>query len=320
MKEIQPDVDDHERRRPMIWNIVSLVLTTGVVIAAVVYCVRHADKLHLIRMASPSAIALMVVARLIGMLCFGVQLKVLMQCYGVELTALEWFGLSRVTSASNLLLPLGGTAVKAAYLKERHQFRYRAFLASQLFAALLRMALLALLAVPLLLMSAHATTPAVAGLTAVLIGTLALLLVSDGIHEAVSRRFPRLAVLITEWQRVRSSRETVIKLLLISLGNFLATAIGVALSFHAFGVSVPFAMPSLIAALTGLSSFLRLFPENLGIKEAIFLTISGIWGPGVNEGLHAAALDRAVGLSMTLIFALVFTRLLSQRVTRGNHH
>ena len=58
-----------------------------------------------------------------------------------------------------------------------------------------------------------------------------------------------------------------------------------------------------ISCFLNLVSTMKLIPGDLGIREFVFAGVSGLFGVGVNEGLHAAALHRIVETLLTLILA-----------------
>ena len=294
-------------------RIVSWGITGAILAFGIVYGVRHADRFHLITTFSPGAIALLILLKLSVMACFGLQLRIVTRCYGARLTFLEWFGLSRATAATNILLPFGGTALKAVYLKQQHGFKYQSFVAGQVFARLLRIMVLSLLAVFLLLVTARVSGRVVVATVIVCAVAVLVLLTSNQVQRALSRRWPRLGALGREWQCVWSSRKTVTRLVAVNLVSFGLSASAVSVTYSFFGVRPQPLVCMLIVALTALSGVLNITPRNLGIQEAIFIAVSELSGLGANEGLHAAALQRVVGITMTIVLGLAFTRLLSRR-------
>ena len=62
-------------------------------------------------------------------------------------------------------------------------------------------------------------------------------------------------------------------------------------------------MGAIIAGFATLSRAPNLIPGNVGIKEAVFILISSMYGVTANEALHAAAIHRIIGTSTTLFLA-----------------
>ena len=71
-------------------------------------------------------------------------------------------------------------------------------------------------------------------------------------------------------------------------------------------------------AFDNLAGAVKLIPGNVGIKEAIFGTISVVYGIGINQGVHAAVLHRVVRTAVSLVVGSGFAYQLIRRGQVGD--
>jgi uncharacterized protein (TIRG00374 family) len=122
-----------------------------------------------------------------------------------------------------------------------------------------------------------------------------------------------------EWSKFRKDHETLIKLTGINCVIFIIGGLQVYLSFSAFSVHISLVTSGVIAALAIITRTINLIPGNFGIRELIIVTLSGLEGIKVNEGLHAAALSRIIEIALTLILAPGFFYNLSKKELPSNN-
>lgn len=296
-------------------KIVSILLFASIVGLGAFYYTRHREDFQLITTVSADAVVVLSLLKLALIFCYSLQLKILTDHYNLNLNFSQWFGLSRMTTFTNLLLPLGGGAsIKAVYLKKFHNLQYNSFIASTAIASIIRLMITGLFAAALLLSVGRQDGMfllAVSG--AVFFGTLAFLLL---VHRIKKHYFPSLGYLktiIEEWQMIRADHKLIKRLILLNCLVFIISSLEIYVSFRVFSINASLVSSGVISAFTTFSGVLRLIPANLGIKEAVFVAISGIYGIGINEGLHAAVLHRIIGMVLTLVFAPLFAHNLLQK-------
>ena len=122
-------------------KIVSILFLIAIVGIAIIYYKGHIDDIQLIRSVSIEAILIIPALVFINFLFNGLQLKVLTDHYRLNLTFIQWFGLSRLSGFTYLFLPFpSGASLKALYLKKICGFRYSSFIASMAIAKIVRLA------------------------------------------------------------------------------------------------------------------------------------------------------------------------------------
>ncbi|RJP68695.1 MAG: UPF0104 family protein [Candidatus Abyssobacteria bacterium SURF_17] len=300
----------------MRWRrVVSLVLFVLLAAAGVLYYIRHEERFRLITAVSADAIVVLVLLKGALIVCFGYQVKVLTDHYGLNLSFSKWFGLSRMSTFLNLILPFGsGSSLKAVYLQKFHNLKFSSFIASGAIAGLIRVVITTFCAVLLLLSSGQPSTLLLLMAGGLFIGSLSFLLVGHRIDGRFFSFSNGLASLVNEWRPIRTDHAMIGKLVIINSLIFAISCLEVYYSFRAFSIDASLASSGVIAAVTTFTGAMKLVPANLGIKEAVFMALSGFYGTGVNEGLHAAALHRIIGTACTLLLAPGFAYPLSKKV------
>ena len=306
-----------EERRG-IKKLLAVLVFTGVMGAIGFYLLRHREEFHLITRVSTGAVFVLSVFTVIASLCYAVQLKIVLDHYGLRLTLLDCFGISRATSFADLWLPFGGaSSLKAVYLKKFHDLRYSSFIASMGIAQMMKVMVNSMAAIVLLTLAGVKTTtllPAAAG--AILLVTLAFFLGAHKIDIEFFRISRHLKTLMEEWQKIRADHRTMHKLILLNLAFFSLNCLLINSAFRSFGVGIPSAACGLIASFTIIAGVINLVPANLGIREAVVMASSSMLGTGINEGLHAAALMRIVSTIWTLLLAPFFSAHLFNKIDR----
>jgi len=285
-------------------KLLSVVFLVGIAAAGFIYYFKHREDFYLITSVSMSALVVISSLFIVISLCFGLQLKILMNHYNLDIGFLECYGLSRTSSFINLLLPFGGGAsFKAVYLKKLLKLRYSSFIASMAIANIIKIMIFALAAVFLVMpLGGVLSTVSIVTFSA----SLLFILLGHKLKKLDITSAGYAKKVIDEWQKIKKDRGTITKLVCLSLFVFAVTSLSVYLSFRAFSVDISVRAGGTIAAFTTITGLLNLVPGNLGIREALFIMISRAYGIELNESVHAAALGRLMQIIWTFILASFF--------------
>lgn len=304
----------------MIRKIISVVLFIVVIIAGTFYFLKHREDFQLITTVSIYAVFLVAAVQFSSTIGYGFQFKILTDHYKLKLSFPQWYGLIRTSAFSDLWLPAGGgTSLKAIYLKKIHNLQYSSFVASAAITNIIKLMVNSLFAL-VLLFFVRAKVPVLLFWVVFffLLSTVIVLLLA---HRLRKDHLPSLRIVQNigkEWSKFRKDHETLIKLTGINCVIFLIGGLQVYLSFSAFSVHISLATSGVIAALAIITRTINLIPGNFGIRELIIVTLSGLEGIKVNEGLHAAALSRIIEIALTLILAPGFFYNLSKKGPSNN--
>ncbi len=290
-------------------KVLSGIIFAIIVGAAAVYFFRHQEEFYLISSVSVAAIFILSVLTVIGSLAYAIRLKIVTDHYGLNLTLMDCFGISRAVTFIDMWLPFAGaSSLKAVYLKKFHNLQYSSFIASMGIAQITRILVNSALAIILLVIaSVRINVWLTTAVASIFICTLLFFLLAHRISKRFFRISWYLGTLMEEWGKIRRDHKTIKRLLALSLANFALGVFVVDESFRAFEISIPLAASGLISAFTAISGVINLVPGNLGIQEAVVVVASGMFGRSVNEGLHAAALMRIVRTIWTFALAPAFS-------------
>ena len=292
------------KSRFSIRNIISILFLIIMAGIAVFYYIRHKDDFHLISTVTVEAIVIVSVLVTINFLCYGFQLKILTDHYGLRLTFTQWFGLSRLSGFTYLFLPFpSGASLKALYLKKIFGLQYSSFVASMAAATLIKLAVFSFFSILLLFPLRGHTIHLFVIVGVVFIGTVAFLLFGYTIHWPYFSSTNPVATIMKEWGKIRMDLKMISRLIMLSCLIFVTSSLSIYFSFKTFSIHTSIFSCGVILTLTAFTSALRLVPADLGLKEVIFVGISSIVGVGLNEGFHAAVFHRIIGIVFTLLLA-----------------
>lgn len=301
------------------WSIVALVL---VVSAIALYLNSHRELFSAFQNISLTAVLLLVALRLLLLMTSGLSLREVAYKFGVRLAPKEWVGLSVLSTATNYIAPFSsGSIARASYLKRRHDFPYRQFMA--------------------FIGSKYLVTAWVAGVVGVatllsLFGTgffswqitIWFVIVTVGISVAAklpcvslpwkNRPSEVLNASLRDWAVVKDDRLLMARLMTYALMKILANGLSFWIAYKALGSSVYFTVALLIAVLATFSGLVNVTPGNLGIQEGVVSLASGLLGTGIGQGLVATLLIRGVGMVVIFGLAPLFSFLLAQELSRAN--
>lgn len=284
--------------------IVSVLLFLAILALGVAYYLHHASDFRLITTLAVMPVVLLVACKVSLAVLQAVPLQLLTEPYGVRLTWLQAFSLSRATMFTSLFLPFpGGASVKAVYLKKFHDFKYGSFIASMSISGIIKIMVISMFAMAI-------TIPYLPGSAMLLLVAGAFFGASAG-FLSLAHRIPdrwlsfwgRLQKLAAEWRTIRHNRLVLLKVALLNAFGLLISILAIYTAFRAFGLGISPVAAAAISCFLNLVSTMKLIPGDLGIREFVFAGVSGLFGVGVNEGLHAAALHRIVETLLTLILA-----------------
>ncbi len=276
------------------------------------FFIRNFDEIKSIFAIRISTLVLLSSLVLLTQFLNGFRLKVLTDSLNLRLKPLTWMGMAVIQSFLNYLPFKGGMLANAVYLKQLHNFSYLKFISMIGSSSLITM------------LSAGCIGFAVSGfyyiysrigivlpclfLSLIVCAMFCFVLVTRvKVSEKTSKK---LYQVIEGWQVIRKKRNTIFLLIVVDITSTFIFSVRYYIAFRAFSIDVPFLYCLLIAPLSILTTFTSITPAGLGIREAVIGYASKILGMGLNPGLFAASLDRAVVMFWVFIIGPVFGHLL----------
>jgi uncharacterized protein (TIRG00374 family) len=110
------------------------------------------------------------------------------------------------------------------------------------------------------------------------------------------------------WRLMLSHKKTLSGLIALVIIN---TALMIAITYLIMSsIHISLSLPRVVlySVLGSLSVFINITPGNLGIKEAVYIAVSGIVGLSTSQILAAALVDRVVLFVVLLLLWLIYAR------------
>lgn len=299
-------------------KILSVFILVVIIAIAVIYFAKNVQEFKQLKLENFWLLIPIGIIFLVNYFLIGLTNVYLLQPMKVHLRIFEGFQLAIVNGFYNLITPLrGGMAVKAVYLKKKHNFPYTNFLASVAASYILIFLVAGLIG----LFSSYfiyASTNSLNWLIFVIFSLTTIIMLGVVIF---SPKFPetrylwlsRFIRILNGWHLIRKERKTVLFISLLSLVQLLLGALGTYLSFRVFGLEIPYISALFLVAIGSLGIIIALTPAGLGIQEAIIVFSALAIGISAAESLPVALLGRAVSLIVLFILGLIFSYTLLKR-------
>ncbi|HZX44986.1 MAG TPA: lysylphosphatidylglycerol synthase transmembrane domain-containing protein [Candidatus Nanoarchaeia archaeon] len=244
----------------------------------------------------------------------GIRVKIFCDIFNIGLSFKEWFGLSQVTSMGNYLTPFkGGTSLRAIYLKKHYDFPYNQFIATMASTAVISFAVYGLLGLISLIFIFAATNTFNSLLFAIFsICTFGSLVIFIFPHSIITRLFTRgflagyIAKILEGWSIIKNKPSGIIKLIAIEVLFSAAFAFSIFFAFRAVGFRLPFIYCMIVAVISNISIIFQITPAGLGVREAVTVWASSLFGAGIALPLNVALLVRLVAFIWVVPFGMIY--------------
>lgn len=259
-----------------------------------------------LELKNPYLLVLLAAGSLLALFAHGALLDVVLRPLGLRLRYLETFGLAAVTRLANQLTPGKlGFAVRASYLKRRHEFAVNKFAAAlgaahilmYLFSCLIGLGALLMVIGPVIGPNAIIAGGVLAGFSLVL---LALLLFSPRMKEGTNIFSRYTSKIVNGWFIIRSDDHIVRLASTWSITHTLGVVAVTYASFNALGADISVLQAVFISSFVILAGLLGITPSGLGISEGLIVAAASVVGIGVPTALAAALVRRMVSFGVLL--------------------
>ncbi len=278
---------------------VALLVAILCVAAGAIYLLSRREALASVCL-SPGWLAPLALAELVLLGLRGALLRRLCRALDVRLSWREAVGLQAGSVLANYVLPgLGGTSLRAAYLRGRHELPLAAF--GSLLAATYVLQYLAIGVAGLAASLLSPNLPTAVGWT---MAAALVVLAAVVAFASLPKRQPTAATAggpagffvsaFAGWRRLREGG--LATPLLVAAAQLVGTALALVCAFGALGRPLAAGEGLFVAALSDGSILLNLTPSGLGVVESAVGLAAGLLGIGAPLGVGAAALRRAVNV------------------------
>ncbi len=302
-------------------KILPLAILLVVIALFVYYISKNISSFRNISIVNPSYIIISIIILIISYYVIGIVTKVLLEPFKIRMSNKEAFKLSIVTGFYNLITPFrGGMAVRAVYLKKKHEFPYTEFLATLAAAYILIFlvgSILGMLSIGLI----HYTTGLFSWQLLIVFGAvfLPLLLViifSPRFPEAKNKWLNRFVRVINGWHLIKNNKKVIYTTIFRTFVQLILSAISVYYAFRVFGINIDFIKCLFLSAVGNISLLVSITPANLGVSEAIQVFSGLTIGITPAQSLAMAILGRIVSFLVLGILGPIYSYQLMKEVKK----
>jgi uncharacterized membrane protein YbhN (UPF0104 family) len=289
-------------------NILSTTILIIIGFFLIIYIKNNLSSFSQLKFVDPINIFLLIGLFLIFLYFNSIVLKTLMKPFNINIKNSEAFGLATITNFYNLITPFrGGAAVRAIYLKKKHNFPYVHFLATLSAIYVLVFLISSLIGIFSMLTLQEKNTPILLALSILFIFLLSIIIFSPKIKENSNKWLNRFIKVVNGWNLIKNNNKIIIVTLLISTLQIFITALNNLIAYQIFGIEITLAKALFIAAIYNLSIIIAITPGNLGIGDAINVFTANIIGIPLTEAIAATILLRAVNLAIIFILGPIYS-------------
>lgn len=285
------------------------------------YLANNADQFRVLLDLSLSRLLLMAAFAVATLVMNGLINLILYQAVGIPVSVNESIGLAAVNTLANQLPFMGGIIAKGVYLKRRHGASYGRYFSATIAIFVFFVAangFVGLLALGYIAATENREIP-----ISIVIGfigmcsAIALFLLPFERLDLKPKWRSRFVQMNEGWELLRKQKVVLAKLLLVQVVSILIFAYRFQLGFEALSQSIPFAYLVVFSSATILTQIVSITPGGLGIREGIVAGLALLLGFDASISVVATALDRLVGTTLIIMVGIMYTYLLSQKVTDG---
>src|SRR3990167_2671624 len=260
--------------RKVIRGILSFGILLVLIVLAVLYLERNFEDFSELRFVSPMIILALILLFTFGYFLIGLTTKQLIRPLKINLGYFEAFALSVVTGFYNLITPLrGGMAVRAVYLKKKHNFSYTNFfssLSASYVLIFLSAGIMGLLSSGIIYFNEGIFSPVVSLIfLGVSLSLLFVIIFSPRMNEGKGFILDKIAKILNGWYLIRKDRGLLFFITIISIFQLLLSSLMLYLEFYVFGIEISFVKALFLSSIGLLGLIIAITPPGLGIREAV---------------------------------------------------
>lgn len=297
---------------PYLLSLLAILIFLG-------YVFKNAERFRAIFDLSISQLLLMICLATATLVTNGLINLILYKAVGIPMTLNEAIGLAAINTLANQLPFTGGVIAKGVYLKRRHGMTYGRYLSATVAVFVffvIANGLVGLLAMGYITLTQNIETPIpiVVGFLGMSSGIL-LFLFPFARLPLVQRWHNRFTQLNEGLQLLKKQKVALIKLLIIQMLSILVFAYRFKLGFEILSQTIPFVYCIIFSSATILTQIVNITPGGVGIREGIVAGLALLLGFDASISVLATALDRLVGTSLITAIGVIYTYLLSKKIS-----
>ena len=306
-------------------TIASIFVLLVIVALFAYYISKHIQDFKSLTLVNPALLIALIAIFLFTYYLISIVTKNLIYPLGVYLKNSEAFALSVVTGFYNVITPAhGGMAVRAVYLKKKHNFTYTSFLSSLAGMYVITFLIASLIGIISSLViyfySGVFSKIIFAIFLTIFFSLLITMLFSPKIPLSKNNFLNRFIQVINGWHLIKNNKRAIIIVSLVSILQTIIGAFMLSLQFRVFGINVNFIKCLFLTSIGSLSILISITPAGLGINEAVAVFSALTIGITPTQSLSVALLGRVI--QMLVLFALgpIFSAILIKHNPNNNEN
>lgn len=278
------------------------------------YFIGHRDSFKPLLNIGVLTVVLVMFLQFANHMINGVFMKLTVEVFTKKMSLVESVYVAILSAIGNFFGPLlGGTTIRAVYLKKTHNLPYSFFTSTLAAYYLILFAISNVLAIISLLLLG--TSPQRSGLLVFFSVWLAVLIAlmfarlpdrsklkALDKHKVMNFLWSAIYEIETGWRRLLKTRGMLFKLCLLALVVFTVSYLMALFEFKAIHAPISLAALGLYTAISNSSMLISLTPGAIGIRESLLLVTSSTIGVSNAQILQVSVIDRAA--SFLLLFIL----------------
>jgi uncharacterized protein (TIRG00374 family) len=296
-----------DKRNNIKSNLISILLTVVIFIALGKYLYDNREIFNSLQKLNLTDILILIGLYFFFILTLSYLNKIIIHKLDPRISIAEIVSLQFINNFLNKILPKGGVAFRAMYLKRHYHLSFSYFLATftgLVVVNLVSQALISLGAMLLIfLQTGTYNLLLVFGFNAMLLGSLFIIILKPSISANNNRILQSAQRLVEGWKVIVQDPQDLAVFIVISLLLLLQDALSFYVVFSALEIPIQYSTTLILSSLSIILSYINVTPDGLGVREGVYIYVSSIVALTEPQILFGSLVQRAISLIASLIFS-----------------
>lgn len=288
-------------------NLISIVLTLVIFIALGKYLYDNREIFNSLQKLNMIDISILIILYFFFILALSYLNKVIIHKLDPRISTAEIVSLQFINNFLNKILPKGGVAFRAMYLKRHYQLSFSYFLATFTGLVVVNLVSQALISLGAMLVIYLKTGTynlvIIFGFMAILFGSLFIIILKPTISANNNRILRSAARLVEGWKIIVNDPQDLAIFIFFSVLVLLLDALTLYVVFSALETPIQYSAALILSSLSLILSYINITPDGLGVREGVYIFISSIVALTQPQILLGSLVQRAISLIASLIFS-----------------
>lgn len=285
---------------------ISAILSGVVLIALIFFLYSNKEAINSVTELHPKYILSVAVAHFAFIFVMGVLNTILVRRLDPEIPPNEIIFLQYINNLLNKIVPKGGPAFRAVYLKRRYNFPYSHFVTAFSGLVIIDIAaqsLIGLAGVYLIyLQTGLYFAPIIIGFAGLIMAAILIVMFRPNIPKQQNRILQVIKRVVEGWKIVIKHPTDILKYVLISILALFVKAFGMMLVFTGIASPIGLLEALLLSSLSSIFSYINITPDGLGAREAVYIFTTSVILLGEPIIVLGSLVERAITLLASTLY------------------